>query len=92
MTTKEGTAELPYAAGDLLLADDDGRVICGPVSVPGAVELAERVLEGDLGAITHPLTLFALATALAGFRIELDPGEPDPVEPAVAALAATTGA
>lgn len=87
--TKDGSVDVPFAAGELLLADDHGRVIVGPVSVSGAVDLAERVLDGDMRAITDPLTIFALATAIAGFRLELDPCEPDPVDPAVAALDVT---
>ncbi|MBE1208161.1 hypothetical protein [Aminobacter carboxidus] len=71
--TKDGVVDVPYAAGDLLLANEQGNLICGPVSVPGAIDLAERILEGEQRAITHPLTLFTLAMALAGFRIELDP-------------------
>lgn len=85
--TKDGSIELPYAAGDLLLTDEHGRMIVGPVSIDGAVELAERVLDGDQRAMTDPLTLLALATAIAGFRIEVDPDEPALTEPAAAVLA-----
>ena len=81
--TKDGTVDIPYAAGDLLLADETGNVIVGPVSLAGAVDLAERILEGDRRAITHPLALLTLATAIAGFRIETDTSEPDPVDPAI---------
>lgn len=86
--TREGSIELPFAAGDLLLADEHGRAILGPVSIEGAVDLAERILEGNLRAMTDPLALLTLATAVAGFRIEVDPDEPDPT----AAIATTTGA
>lgn len=91
ITTKEGSIELPFAAGDIMLADEHGRVILGPVSIEGAVDLAERILEGDHRAMTDPLALLTLATAVAGFRIEVDPDEPEPVATAAAALA-TTGA
>lgn len=79
---KDGNVDVPFAAGDLLLADEHGCVIVGPVSINGAVDLAERVLDGDPRAITDPLTIFALATAIAGFRVEVDPDEPEPVETA----------
>ncbi|GAA2887766.1 hypothetical protein GGQ99_004740 [Aminobacter niigataensis] len=82
--TKDGTVDVPFAAGDLLLSDEHGRVIVGPVSLVGAVDLAERILEGDQRAFTDPLALLTLATAIAGFRIENDPAEPEPVEPAAA--------
>jgi len=86
--TKDGGVEVPYAAGELLLADEQGRVIVGPVSVSGAVDLAERVLDGDMRAITDPLTIFALATAIAGFRIEVDADEPDAIDPEPATIGA----
>lgn len=75
-TTKDGVVAVPYRAGDIILADPNGGLICGPVGPTGAVDLAERILDGDARAITDPLALFVLAAAICGFM-----GSHDDVDP-----------
>lgn len=73
---KEGPVSLPYKAGDVVLADSGGKPICGPVGVGGAIELAERVLNGEERYVTDPLALLVLAAAVCGFM-----GSHDDVDP-----------
>lgn len=79
VTTKEGQVDVPYRAGDVLLVDERDEVICGPVGLQGAVDLAERVLDCDAQVRTNPLTLLVMATALSAFSgIEVEPGPSAP--------------
>lgn len=73
--TKDGVVAVPYRAGDIILADPEGGLICGPVGPNGAIDLAERVLDGDSRAITDPLALFVLASAVVGFLMPGEAGE-----------------
>lgn len=73
--TKEGPIDLSYKAGDLILADKHGKSVCGPVGISGAVDLAERVLEGDPRALTDPLAMLVLAAAIVGFFAPGESGE-----------------
>lgn len=76
-TTKGGTIEAPFAAGDVLLADSADDVVVPPVSRIGATDLAERILDGDSRAATDPHALLVLALAIAGFGFaEAPPTEP----------------
>jgi hypothetical protein len=78
--TKAGLVDAPYNAGDALLVDADDLTICGPVSLAGATDLADRILDGDQRAVTDPQALNVLATALVAFQITLPaPNEPEPV-------------
>ncbi|WP_127524638.1 hypothetical protein [Mesorhizobium sp. Z1-4] len=88
-TGKEGPVELPYRVGDALLADERDEVICGPFSLQGAVGLAESVLEGNERAITDPLTLPVLATALVAYS-KAEPTAPDQA-PTALEMAVTNG-
>lgn len=66
--TKEGDVEVPYRPGDAILGSADNLVICGPVSPSGAIDLAERILDGDQRAVTDPLAILALAVAVVAFQ------------------------
>ena len=80
---KDGsTAQIPYQAGSVLVADDFNHVLAGPVSREGAADLADRILDGDARALTAPDTLLVLAAAIAGFG--LSGGAPDAVERCIA--------
>lgn len=63
--------DVPYAAGDALLSNDRDEVICGPMSLAGVTDLAERILDGDQRAATDTRSLLALATAIIAFQIEV---------------------
>lgn len=78
--TKDGDVELPYRAGDVLLADQQDNLICGPLSLAGAIDLAERVLDCNMRVRTDPRTLLCLATALVALPISglLPPPEAPP--------------
>ena len=65
--TKNGTYDMPFYPGDVLLAGEANNIICGPVSLDGARELAGRILDNDARAKTDPLAILILATAMAGF-------------------------
>lgn len=67
--SKDGPVDLPFASGDVLLANERDDVIVGPVSLAGVVDMAERILEGDQRTITDPLAILALATAVVGFGV-----------------------
>lgn len=83
VSTAEGEIDMPYHAGDVLLAGEHDEVICGPVSLAGAIDLAERVLDCNMRVRTDPRTLLILATALAALADA--PGDaPIPVTPALA--------
>lgn len=73
--TKDGAIQLPYRAGDIIFADANGKLICGPVGVAGAVDLAERILDGEERAVTDPLALLVLASAIVGFFAPGESGE-----------------
>lgn len=77
---KEGTVDIPYGPGSLVLFDDKGTIV-GPLTVEGVRTLAERILDGDQRAATDPRALITLATAVTGFLFY-----PDIDEPAAAAL------
>jgi hypothetical protein len=64
---KEGTVDVPYPAGSLILFNDQG-TIAGPVSLEAARSLAERVLEGDQRSSDHK-SLLTLAAAVHGFLL-----------------------
>ena len=65
------TVSIPYGAGDALLSNDRDEVICGPMSMAGVTDLAERILDGDQRTITDTRSLLALATAVVAFQIEI---------------------
>lgn len=87
--TKNGPVDMPFYPGDVLLADAADRIICGPVSLDGAIELAGRILDNDARAKTDPLAILILSTALAGFSAG---GERHPGVPAIPAGAQDAGA
>lgn len=72
--TKNGQVDMPFYPGDMLLADASDRIICGPVSLDGAIVLAGRILDNDARSKTDPLAILILSTALAGFTAG---GRPD---------------
>ena len=78
--------DVTYPAGSLVLFDQKGTIV-GPFAFPGALDLAERVLDGDQRALTDSRTLLTLASAVVGFSIS-----PEPTEPAAAALEAEVAA
>ncbi len=82
--TKTGVVETPYKPGEIILVDDADTIIVGPVSLVGAVDLAERILDGDQRMATDPKALLVLASAVVGFQIEVDPVPPQIPEPALA--------
>src|SRR5690606_23895797 len=61
VSTKAGIVDMPFNPGDVLLADANDRIICGPVSLDGAVELASRILDNDARAKTDPLASLILS-------------------------------
>ncbi|RWC91694.1 MAG: hypothetical protein EOS72_03295 [Mesorhizobium sp.] len=61
---KEGTVNIPFKSGDVVLVGIDDNLICGPVGFEGAVEFAEKILSGDARAMTQPAGLQMLATVL----------------------------
>lgn len=83
--TKEGEVDQPFGPGDVVIATADGWLVCSPVSPAGAVDLAERILEGDARARTDPMAMIALAAAVCGFVQAETP--PPSTEPKSAALA-----
>lgn len=64
---KEGEQEQRYSAGDVLIAGRNDSIVVPPVTVEGAIDLAQRILEGDSRAVTDPLAVLALAAAVCGF-------------------------
>lgn len=80
------TQDVIYPAGSLVLFDDKGTIV-GPFAFPGALDLAERVLDGDQRALTDSRSLLTLAAAVVGFSIP-----PETTEPTVAAPEAEVAA
>lgn len=80
---KDGLADAPYRAGDaVLVRSEDNSIICGPVGLQGAVDLAERIMEGDRVS-TDPLALLSLATAVIAYSSGVTmPSDPAPAAPA----------
>lgn len=70
---REGSADktIDYSAGDLVLTDQAGLILCGPINKERSVNLALRVLQGEQRAVLDSQTVFALAV---GVIAELDPG------------------
>lgn len=79
------TVDVPYAAGDALLSNDRDEVICGPMSLTGITDLAERILDGDQRAATDTRSLLALATAIIAFQIEIPAASHDASTPSALA-------
>lgn len=77
--------DVTYPPGSLVLFDQKGTIV-GPFAFPGALDLAERVLDGDPRALTDSRTLLTLAAAVVGFTL------PEPPEPAAQALEAEVAA
>jgi hypothetical protein len=94
VATKNGPVEMPFYPGDVLLADAGDRILCGPVSLDGAIELARRILDNDVRARTDPLAILILSTALAGFTAAGGPDLTNPQSdaPAIPAEAQDAGA
>lgn len=79
------TVDVPYAAGNALLSNDRDEVICGPMSLTGITDLAERILDGDQRAATDTRSLLALATAIIAFQVEISAAAHDTPSSALAA-------
>ncbi|WEZ84606.1 hypothetical protein P6U16_08540 [Rhizobium sp. 32-5/1] len=55
-----------YPAGAMILSDEHGRLIVGPIDIDAAIDLAERIAMGNARALTEPQAGLVLATALLG--------------------------
>lgn len=88
--TRAGLQEVGYRAGSVLLCNGRDEVIVGPVDPQGALDLAERVMEGDQRVITDSQTLLALACAVIAYEALPEPDEPAP-ERCEAAMEAAHG-
>lgn len=64
---------LPFKAGDVTLTTADGNSLFPPISLNRAIDLAERILEGDSRAATDSVSQLVLAAALVAFRPPTDP-------------------
>lgn len=82
LSNKEGPVEVPYPAGSILLVNERDEVVCGPTSFEGALDLAERALDGHSRTITDSIALLAIASAFIGYAGRLEPAP----EPAAQAL------
>lgn len=68
-----------YPAGAMILSDENGRLIVGPIDIDAAVDLAERIAMGNTRALTEPQAGLVLATAILGV-FALLPEPPTAVE------------
>lgn len=82
---KQGRNYANFAAGALILAEPDMKVIVGPIDFKSSLDIAIAVCQSTPLSITNSRNMHALATALIGLASTLAPApEPDPVEPALA--------
>lgn len=75
---KTGEAKEAYRPGDLMLVNATFTVLVGPFNLAGLIEHAETILSGNQRAITHPKTLFMLATGILGFAAGAPPPSSEP--------------
>lgn len=75
---RNGTWRLMKAdeSGDLFLVDQAEVVICGPVSLEGAMLVAADILDGHRRTITDPMSTLCLAMVLSPGRQPANPTEP----------------
>lgn len=70
--------KLTFSAGAFVLSDDEGNVLCGPISRGAAHMLAVDIISGDGRTATRPGLALHFATVILGMTLE--PLRPDPVE------------
>ena len=70
--------KLSFSAGAFVLSDDEGTVLCGPISRGAAHMLAVDIISGASRTATRPGLALHFATVILGMTLE--PAGPDPVE------------
>lgn len=70
--------KLTFSAGAFVLSDDEGNVLCGPISRGAAHMLAVDIIAGAGRTATRPGLALHFATVILGMTLE--PNGPDPVE------------
>ncbi len=72
-TARDGSPRtLPYGPGAVILADQSGALIAGPLDILGAEQLAVAVIEGDARTLTSPALDLRLASALLALIADLE--------------------
>lgn len=71
VASKDGPTDAPYQVGDVVLVDNFGKVVVGPISFAGATDIAHKVIECDPRTVTESHALRALAAAVIGFAAQI---------------------
>lgn len=74
---KSGEVDIPFEPGEIVLADQTGHVIVGPLNFAGALSIAVSVLDADPRAVTESHSLLALASWVACLGLQ-PPQESEP--------------
>ena len=74
--------KLSFSPGAFVLSDDEGNVLCGPISRGAAHLLAVDIISGASRTATRPGLALHFATVIIGMTLET-PNTPDPVAAAI---------
>jgi len=74
--------KLSFSPGAFVLSDEEGNVLCGPISRGAAHLLAVDIISGASRTATRPGLALHFATVILGMTLET-PNVPDPVAAAI---------